>query len=273
MLIVLASIPAGFLLGCLAALLSVRFAGVPQRSPAPMPRPVPRPAPAPVSVPVYAGPPILADIPGAWNEGAADHVIDWPAAPFSRAVTALLGRIAPPPGAAKGRIVSVTASARDGSGTTVALALARAAAKAGLRVVLVDGHVMQPAILRQTGVRAQGGLMEVLRGATTINQALTRDPMSKALLLGTVAAPRDPGAALSSPKMAELFAHLRSICDLVIVSTPPVEGSPEAPSFARLSDAVVMVARPDVGPDSRLDGALQTLARWRSPPVGMVLVR
>ncbi|HEY0299692.1 MAG TPA: polysaccharide biosynthesis tyrosine autokinase [Rhizomicrobium sp.] len=268
LLIVLASIPAGLLLGCLAALLSVRF---PSRRPVavrPRPRPMPQPLPRPV--PAMAAPPLLAEIPGVQNAGAADHVIDWPASPFARAVTALLGRVAPSPGT--GRVVSITASAHDASGTTVALALARAASKAGLRTILVDGHVLQPALVRLTGIHPQGGLMEVLGQSTTVNRALTRDPRSAALLLGTLRAPRDPAAALASPRMAELFAHLRAICDLVIVTAPPVAVSREAPTFARLSDAVVLVTRPEEAPHPHVGQALSTLAQWRSAPVGMVLV-
>ncbi|HEX4301894.1 MAG TPA: Wzz/FepE/Etk N-terminal domain-containing protein [Rhizomicrobium sp.] len=278
MLIVLASIPAGLLLGCLLALLSARFAGVrreaaPRIAPQPRPVPAPRPQPMPQPAAAYSGPPILADIPGALAEGAADHVIDWPASPFARSIGQLLARIAPPRGTGSGRIVAVTASAQGEAAANVALALARASAKAGLRTILVDGHVMTPALARLTGLQAKGGLMEVLRGSTTINRALTRDPRSTALLLATLAPPRDPDAALGSPKMAELFTHLRSICDLVIVAAPPVRESREATTFARLSDAVVMVARPDSGLDPLLNHALQTLAQWRSPPVGMVLVR
>ena len=269
LLIVGASLPAGLLLGCLAALLTFRFSGV-RRSASP-PRAVPRPAPRPVPQP--AGPPILAEIPGALIAGAADHVVDWPASPFARSVNALLGRIAPPRDAGSGRIVAVTASAFDATGMTVALALTRAAAQAGLRTILVDGHVMQPALVRLTGIRPDGGLMEVLGGSTTINRALTRDGKSTALLLGTLSAPRDPAAALASPRMSELFAHLRRIADLVIVAAPPVRNSREAPTFARLSDAVVMVTRPEEGPGPHVGQALATLAQWRSPPVGMVLVR
>ena len=269
LLIVAASLPAGLLLGCIAALLAFRFSSV-RRTP---PRAVPRPSPQPRPVPRPAGPPILAEIPGALMQGAADHVVDWPASPFARAVTALLARVAPPRNSGSGRIVAVTASAFDATGMTVALALARAAAGAGLRTILVDGHVMQPALVRLTQVRPDGGLMEVLGGTTTINRALTRDPKSTALLLGTLRAPRDPAAALASPRMSELFAHLRLIADLVIVAAPPVRNSREAPTFARLSDAVVMVTRPEEGPGPHVGQALATLAEWRSPPVGMVLVR
>lgn len=268
LMIVLAAFPAGFLLGCLVVLLSVRFAGVRRAPVRAASRPVSRPAPRPVPRP--AGPPILAELPGALHTGAADHVIDWPASPFARSVAALLGRVMPARG---GRIVSVTTSAQDGAGTTVALALARTAARAGLRTIVVDGHVMQPALARLTGAHLEGSLMDVLRGATTVNRALTRDPRSNVLFLGTLAPPRDPAAALASPRMGELFTHLRAICDLVVVAAPPVPSSGEAPTFARLSDAVVMVARPDEGTAPILGNALATLAQWRSPPVGMVLVR
>ena len=270
LLILLASIPAGLLLGCLAALLSVRFAGV-RAVPAPRPRPMPRPAPQPAPQP--AGPPILAYIPGVLAGGAADHIIDWPASPFSRAIAALLARVAPARSTGSGRIIAITSSARDDAGTTVALALARAASKAGIRTILVDGHLMQPAVVRLTGARLEGGLLDVLKGSATVNRALTRDPRSKVLFLATTVAPRDPAAALASPRLGELLAHLRAICDLVIVAAPPVRSAGEATTFARLSDAVVMATLPDEGPGPQVAGALKTLAQWRSAPVGMVLVR
>jgi Mrp family chromosome partitioning ATPase len=62
------------------------------------------------------------------------------------------------------------------------------------------------------------------------------------------------------------------MCDLVIVASPPVMASREAPYLTRLSDAVVMVARPEDRPRPSLNNALGALSRWRSAPVGMVLV-
>jgi uncharacterized protein involved in exopolysaccharide biosynthesis/Mrp family chromosome partitioning ATPase len=278
MLIVLASIPAGLLLGCLAALLAVRFApraarvrpvGEPRALPQ---RPaVPRPAPQRPAQP--AAPPILADVPGALASGAADHVIDWPGAPFSRAVKGLLDRVTASMVDGAGRVVTVTSSQSGEAGTTVALALARAASNAGLRTILVDGHMTDPAIASLTGVTAQAGMMDVLRGTAPLNKALARDPRSGALLLGNNRPPRDTQAALAAPRTAELFAHLKGISDLVVVAAPPVLVGRETPYFTRLSDAVVMVARPDERPAPPLNNALRALGQWRSPPVGMVLVR
>lgn len=280
MLIVLASIPAGLLLGCLVALLAVRFGpGVVRARPvvAPratsQPRPAPPPHPAPQPAAAVPPPPILADVPGALATGAADHVIDWPGAPFSRAVNGLLNRVTSSMAGGGSRIVTVTSSQSDDAGTTVALALARAASNAGLRTILVDGHLAKPTIAALTGTTGQAGMMDVLRGTTSLNKALARDPRSNALLLGTTNPPRDARAAMAAPRTGELFAHLKSISDLVIIAAPPVLSARETPYLTRLSDAVVMVARPDERPKPPLNNALQALGQWRSPPVGMVLVR
>lgn len=277
MLIVMAAIPAGLLLGCLAALLSMRFAGERRIVPVPVRRPVPRPVPMPAPMPApamaAAGPPLLADVPGALAEGAADHIVDWPASPFARAIAALLGRVLPNRNLGTGRVVAITTSESPAAGTTVALALARAAAGRGLRTILVDGHLARPVLAEAARIRPQAGLLEVLGGTVPLNRALVRDPRSDALLLALARPPRDPNAALASPKLGELFVHLRGICDLAIVTAPPVLESAEAPSLARLSDAVVMVAHPDEGPRPGLGKALSALAQGRSAPVGVVLVR
>ncbi|HJW41521.1 MAG TPA: exopolysaccharide transport family protein [Rhizomicrobium sp.] len=270
MLIVTASLPAGLMLGCLIALLSTRFA--PRTVPRPV-RPQPRPVPARAPAPARAVPPLLADIPGALVEGAADHIVDWPASPFARAVSALLGRVLLNCSPGSGRVVAVTTSESPAAGTTVALALARAAAARGLRTILIDGHLVHPVLGEAAHIRPAAGLLEVLGRSVTLNRALVRDSRSDALLLALSKPPRDPRAVLASPRMGELFAHLRSLCDLAIVTAPPVLASAEAPSLARLADAVVMVAHPDEGPRPGLRQALAALGRWRSAPVGMVLVR
>jgi Mrp family chromosome partitioning ATPase len=268
MLIVTASLPAGLMLGCLVALLSMRFA--PRAAPRlvrPQPRPVPARAPASAGV----VPPLLADIPGALAEGAADHIVDWPASPFARAVGALLGRVLPSHSPGFGRVVAVTTSESPAAGTTVALALARAAAARGLRTILIDGHLVHPVLGEAAHIRPAAGLLDVLGHSVPLNRALVRDSRSDALLLALPKPPRDPQAVLASPRMGELFAHLRNLCDLAIVTAPPVLASAEAPSLARLADAVVMVAHPDEAPRPGLSQALAALGQWR--PVGMVLVR
>jgi Mrp family chromosome partitioning ATPase len=84
---------------------------------------------------------------------------------------------------------------------------------------------------------------------------------------------QDPRAALNAPRTAELFAHLKTMCDVVIIDTPSVLEGPETPYLTRLSDAVVLVTKPDESHSSAFGRALSALSSWKSPPVGLAIAR
>jgi polysaccharide biosynthesis transport protein len=269
-LIALASIPAGILLGCLFVLVRVRIRRyLPERKRAPA-RVVPS---ANDAVLPPAMPPIIAELPGLFASGAAEHVLDWPASPLSRSVRALLDRVATPRGG-PGRIVSVTsAEGHDESGSTVALALVRAAAASGLKAVLVDGHLGSPRLSRLGVHPSNFGMTEALQGKVALSRVFQRDSRSGALLLMATRPLLDPRAALNAPRTAELFAHLKTMCDLVIIDAPSVLEAPETPYLTRLSDAVVLVTRQDESRGSAFGRALSALSSWKSPPVGLAIAR
>ncbi|MGZ5923168.1 MAG: tyrosine-protein kinase family protein, partial [Rhizomicrobium sp.] len=276
LLIMLASIPAGLLLGLIAALMAERFRDSSSSTPvrrAPPQRPQVRPTPSPFPQSAMASPPLLADVPGAQLAGAADHIIDWPASAFSHAITGLLKRVAVPSKTGSGRVVCVTPAEQGVAGTTIAVALARAAAQSGLRTLVVDGCLTKPVIAHLMGVHLRAGMMDVLRGSVPLNASLARDSRTAALLLSNLRPVTDPAGVLAAPRTAELFTHLRSLADLIVIAAPSVTASAETPFLTRVSDVVVVVADPAAGPRSLLARALQALTEWHSPPVGMVLAR
>ncbi len=289
MLIVMASIPAGLLLGCLAALLSLRFAGARRYEPVVV-RPVPRPVPAPAP----------ARCPGRlrWSRRS-------PRPPFkarrclptyrahwrkARRITSSTGRPRPSraPSARcwaacwrtaiprRGRVVAVTTSESPAAGDH---GRARSPWRAPLRggacapswstAIWPDPSLRKP----RASVRRPDSWRS-LPAPRRSNRALVRDPAFRcAAARAGQAAARPQGGPGLPQSGGKLLAHLRGICDLAIVAAPPVLESAEAPSFARLSDAVVMVAHPDERPRPGLGKALSALAQWRSAPVGVVLVR
>ncbi|MGZ5938412.1 MAG: GumC family protein [Rhizomicrobium sp.] len=276
LLIMLASIPAGLLLGLIAALMAEHFRDSSSSTPvrrAPPQRPQVRPTPSPFPQSAMASPPLLADVPGAQLAGAADHIIDWPASAFSHAITGLLKRVAVPSKPGSGRVVCVTPAEQGVAGTTIAVALARAAAQSGLRTLVVDGCLTKPVIAHLMGVHLRAGMMDVLHGLVPLNASLARDSRTAALLLSNLRPVTDPAGVLAAPRTAELFTHLRSLADLIVIAAPSVTASAETPFLTRVSDVVVVVADPAAGPRSLLARALQALTEWHSPPVGMVLAR
>ena len=252
-LFVLASIPAGLLLGILLALALERFQG-------PMPAQDKRYEPVPRAGRVEP-PPLLAELPATADLRAADWVADNPASPYGQALNRLLSRFVAVPGTG-GRVVVLTSPGAHGGKAVIALALARLAARQGLRTVLVDadrGRILPP---QGSGT----GLAALLGGSVRLSQVLRKDARSAAALLS---APPG-GMAWASARTGEIFAHFRRTCDLVIVDAAPVGTAGAWPALARLADHTVLVA--DKGaPQAGFENALRWLVATGAPTAGMVI--
>ena len=271
-LIFAASIPAGFLLGLLAALLAERFGfalpaqGAVRYAPA-LSQPMPAPLPfAPARLPV------LARIPDADSVRAADQAIDWPSSGFALNLNALMQTMAAPARGDRPRVVAVTAMAAEQGKTAIALGLARTAARAGWRVVLVDGDLARAPVAHTLGYRAiPAGVVEAVGGSAPLSRCFLRDPRSPLLLLSSFTPVANSYAVLASPVMARLFAHLRQSTDLVVIDATPLAALNETHALLRLADATVLVANPHRHSEADVLAASQTLAAMQAPSVGIVL--
>lgn len=259
LLIVLASIPMGFLLGLLWALLAERKTVV---------------VVAPVRTgheardPLH-GYPLLAEVPRAASWQAASELVQHPNSPYSLAVIGLAQRAAYPAMGARPRVIAVTAAQAGDAKSALAVNLARACSRLGQRVIVMDGNLVSPLATRMMGLKPpRTGVAEVVSGAAPLSQSLMRDPCSTAFVLSPATRPTHPAQLLSSPRMAALFNHLRFGADLVIIDAPAL--SRETAMLASFADAVLFVA--SAGASSASVGrALDALAGMRAPSVGIVV--
>jgi Mrp family chromosome partitioning ATPase len=270
------SLPAGLLLGLLIALLSEGFGGARAAAPArtapgvaPVAvrqrRPFRAPQPAMAGLQPFAGAPVLAQIPNALDARAADYVIDYPMSAFAQSLSEVAGHLAQ-----QGtRVVAIT-SAQHGEGkTAIAVALARAAARRGMRTVLIDCDLKRPQAAQAMGIFAvQAGIYEATAGTQPLSRCLYKDPRSNALLLSTPRPLREPHMLLNSPAMQALVSHLANSADLVIVDAAPALTSEDTPASAALSDAVLMVARNE---RPEVSGAIDAMQNRGAPPIGVLL--
>ena len=256
-LILAASLPIGLMLGLLAALMAEYVAPVAQTA---------------ATRNALRGVPVLAEIPGVAHARAADLVIDWPKSPFAQAMLAMASRVAY--GAARGgpRAILVTSPQNGEGATTIAVSLARAAARMGRRVVVLDANLTAPSVLPLTGSNGgANGLTDVLTGRAPLSQTLAKDPRSGALLLSPAQPRNDVQRVFGSPQFAQLISHLRQRCDLLLICAPPVLARGGTNMLVRYADAVMLVARIDVGPRPAVAAAVDALARIAAPPIGIVL--
>jgi uncharacterized protein involved in exopolysaccharide biosynthesis len=263
MLIVGASIPAGLLLGLLAALLAERFA-------APAPVPV-SPAQAFRSAPAAARrhPPVLAQIRGLCDARAATAVLDLPGSPFAQAIGRLLTTLRR--ASAGGTVVCVTSPDRAGQGF-LAAALARAASRSGLRVAVIDADLQQPALAQILGVApAEAGLVELLSGSASGAQAFRRDPRSRAQMIAPLRPASDAERILASARLADFLARLRKSFDIVVVNAPPLASGAGVSSLHGLSSALVVVGRAGSLGEPACSRAIAALQKRRGAAIGLVV--
>jgi uncharacterized protein involved in exopolysaccharide biosynthesis/Mrp family chromosome partitioning ATPase len=253
-LIAIASVPAGLLFGLLAVLLAEKFGGGMETDM--------RGTTAPVRRPV----PILAEMPSAAVQHSAQIAVDYPLSAPAQTLRGIALRVA----AKRPCVIAVTSlDPRDGQ-SSFAAGLARATSQLGLKTILLDGNLRMPATATHAGLVApRANWVDVLRGTARLSQSMQKDPRSPMLFMAGTAGGTDPRAIWASAATAKLMAHLRRVCDVIIVDAVAIAPGGELPLIAGLSDALVVVTAPHPG----LQAALDHLKSTTTVPAGLVVAR
>jgi len=201
----------------------------------------------------------------------ADAVIANPRSAFAESLRTLRASLLYAGQGQAAKLVCVTA-ARHGEGkTTIALALARVAAQAGQRVLLVDCDLRRRAMGRMIGAAPRAGLFEAASGEVPWKDALVRDAPSGADVMLVAESYYRPRDFFSAPAIEKLFAEFRETYDLVILSAPPALSVADTRTISRLSDRTILVAHWRRTPATLLRSAIRLLETTGSDIAGLVL--
>ena len=180
------------------------------------------------------------------------------------------------------RVVAIT-SALPGEGkSTMALALARISAFANVPTLLVECDLRHMSQGKAAGREVTVGLVEVLNGKATVDQAIVGDTVPNLDLLLVSSALFTPEDLFGGDKFAAMLQGLRTRYELIILDLPPVLGLADARSAAIQADAVVLAIRwSDTAPSAvekaltalrgdgaKVSGAIMTLVDPRSEAIG-----
>lgn len=171
------------------------------------------------------------------------------------------------------RSFSVT-STRPAEGKSItALTLATMLARAGKRVIIVDGDMRSPSIHHLGNVGHERGLSNFLAGEETI-ESLTFQ-MSDLGLTAMSAGPIPPNAAelLTGTRLSTLIERLLEHYDHVVIDGPPVMGLADAPLIAARVEGVVYVVESHGIRASQVKTALGRLAAANVRIFGGVLTK
>jgi capsular exopolysaccharide synthesis family protein len=156
------------------------------------------------------------------------------------------------------KVIAITSSLPGEGKTTTTFSLARTLAQSGANVVVVDCDLRQSAISRFLTEKPETGLIEVLNGQSSLDQALLTD-QSGAKVLPLSGAAYTPRDVLGSAAMARLLSELRSRFDVVLLDTAPLLAVADTRILAPSADAVVMLARWKKTPVKAITTALSLL--------------
>jgi capsular exopolysaccharide synthesis family protein len=174
----------------------------------------------------------------------------------------------------RAQVIAITSSLPEEGKTTTAICLARSMALSGDSVLLVDCDLRRQGVsrfLRGDGDRP--GLMEVLRGTATLDQALVVDPATNLNILPLASEGDDAPELLTGDEMDRLLEQVRERFHATIIDTAPVLPIADARLVLGKADASVFVVRWRKTPEAALRSALRLLPTDRVELAGVALTR
>ncbi len=171
------------------------------------------------------------------------------------------------------RSIAVTSTRAAEGKSSTSLALAHSLARAGRRVVLVDGDMRSPSVHHLLDLPNQAGLSNYLAGSDDLSVLLHQN--EEYGIAAMTAGPPPPNAAelLSSDRLGKLLADLSARFDHAIIDVPPVMGLADAPLIARATESTVFVVQGHGTGTSAARVAIRRLIDANANLVGILLTK
>jgi succinoglycan biosynthesis transport protein ExoP len=141
------------------------------------------------------------------------------------------------------KIVGITSALPNEGKSTIAASLAQLIAHAGKRVIVVDCDLRNPSLSANLAPNATAGIIDVLSGARSLEEAIWRDPRTNLAFLPSAKKTHlfHTSEILSSEQTGKLFDKLRASYDYVIVDLPPLAPIVDVRATTPLIDCFILV--------------------------------
>ena len=141
------------------------------------------------------------------------------------------------------KVVGFTSSMPEEGKSTTSTAVALLAAQANARVILIDCDLRNPSLSRHLAPRATIGLLEVLSGNASLDDAICRDPVTNlAFMPAVLKSPlANSSELLASEPMKKFFESLRDQFDYIVVDLSPLVPIVDVRSALSFVDAYVLI--------------------------------
>jgi capsular exopolysaccharide synthesis family protein len=157
------------------------------------------------------------------------------------------------------RLVLTSAVPGDGK-TMVAMNLAVSLAKhTDEKILLLEGDLRKPMVGEHLGIHGRRGLGNWCLCDEPISNFIYRLDDSQLWVLHAGTTPENPVTILQSARFLELYRHLSSCFDWVIIDAPPLLPMADVSFWSRNADGLLLVVRQGKTPKMVLQKGLETL--------------
>jgi polysaccharide biosynthesis transport protein len=170
-------------------------------------------------------------------------------------------------------ILVTSALPREGK-TTAAANLAVTLAQLGDRTLLIDADLRKPGIgrLLDLGNGKYAGLSSYLAGVSSLDLVTIQHPVIPNLsAIPTGPLPPNSADLLSSHKLADAIAELRTKFKFIVIDTPPIMAATDAVVLSVQADGVLLVVRSGETPKEAFTRARDLLLSVKCHLLGVVL--
>ncbi len=167
--------------------------------------------------------------------------------------------------------VLLTAPSHAHGVSTIICNLAKAMAKAGDRILIIDANFRSPAQHTLFDLHPEIGLSTVLAGDNKAEESIRNTGLRGLDLLPSGPIPKRPSDLLKSAAFEDLLREMGTQYDWVLIDAPPATVAPDARIASASCDATILVIRAQKGDRRLAEQAHDALTSVGAQVVGIVI--